>query len=105
MAHTVSPLAPESFPNLPEIAGVKLAAAATGIRYKGRPDVLLATLMPGTAAAGCFTTDESRGGRLKSTGVLLFRPISTRSARIAVTKTVLINIMMFIYNLARLLTS
>lgn len=60
MAHTVSPLAPESFPALPEVAGVKLAAAATGIRYKGRPDVLLATLAPGTAAAGCFTTSKSR---------------------------------------------
>ena len=40
MAHVVSPLAPESFPELPPIAGVALAAAETGIRYKNRPDVL-----------------------------------------------------------------
>ena len=47
-------------------------------------------------AAGCFITDESKGGSLKSTGALLFRPIKTKSAKIAVTKTVLINIIMFI---------
>jgi hypothetical protein len=41
MSNPVSPLAPTSFPLLPEIAGVTLAAAATGIRYKNRPDVLL----------------------------------------------------------------
>ncbi len=60
MAHPVSPLAPESQPSLPPLAGVKLAAAATGIRYKGRPDVLLALLAPGSTVAGCFTTSKSR---------------------------------------------
>ena len=60
MAHKVSPLAPASFPSLPEIAGVKLAAAATGIRYKGRPDVLLAVVPEGSTVAGCFTTSKSR---------------------------------------------
>ena len=40
-AHQVSPLAPAAFPELPPIAGVTLAAAETGIRYKNRPDVLL----------------------------------------------------------------
>ncbi len=60
MAHQVSPLAPERFPEMPEIAGVKLASAATGIRYKGRPDVLLAIMTSGTTAAGCFTTSKSR---------------------------------------------
>jgi len=56
-------------------------------------------------AAGCFTADENKSGRLKSTGALLFRPIKTRSIKIAVTKTVLINIIMFINDLAWLLTS
>ena len=60
MAHEISPLAPARFPDLPAIGGVKLAAAATGIRYKNRPDVLLALLDPGTAVAGCFTTSRSR---------------------------------------------
>jgi glutamate N-acetyltransferase / amino-acid N-acetyltransferase len=59
MAHPVSPLAPAGQARLPEIAGVKLAAAATGIRYKGRPDVLLAVLDKGTTAAGCLTTSKS----------------------------------------------
>jgi hypothetical protein len=35
MAHQVSPLAPGETPRLPAIAGVTLAAAETGIRYKG----------------------------------------------------------------------
>ncbi len=60
MAHQVSPLAPETFPVLPPIAGVTLAAAETGIRYKNRPDVLLALMEPGTTVAGCFTRSKSR---------------------------------------------
>ena len=60
MAHTVSPLAPAAFPYLPEIAGVSLAHAATGIRYKNRPDVLLALLPQGTTVAGCLTNSKSR---------------------------------------------
>jgi len=60
MAHQVSPLAPAAFPELPSIAGVTLAAAETGIRYKNRPDVLLAVMEPGTAVAGCFTRSKSR---------------------------------------------
>ena len=60
MAHQVSPLAPESFPDLPPIAGVRLGAAETGIRYKNRPDVLLAVMDPGTTVAGCFTRSKSR---------------------------------------------
>ena len=59
-AHQVSPLAPAAFPELGPIAGVKLAAAETGIRYKNRPDVLLAVMEPGTTVAGCFTRSKSR---------------------------------------------
>jgi glutamate N-acetyltransferase/amino-acid N-acetyltransferase len=58
--HKPSPLAPASFPVLPEIAGVTLATAATGIRYKNRPDVLLGLLEPGSSVAGVFTTSKSR---------------------------------------------
>ena len=60
MTHQVSPLAPAEFPALPPIGGVKLAAAETGIRYKNRPDVLLAVLDPGTTVAGCFTRSKSK---------------------------------------------
>ncbi len=59
MAHPVSPLAPGETPRLPAIAGVTLAAKATGIRYKGRPDVLLALMAEGTTAAGCLTRSKS----------------------------------------------
>jgi glutamate N-acetyltransferase / amino-acid N-acetyltransferase len=59
MAHPVSPLAPEAFPMLEAIAGVTLATAETGIRYKNRPDVLLALMPKGTTVAGCLTTSKS----------------------------------------------
>src|SRR6266481_4655672 len=55
MAPAVSPLAPSNFPEMPEIAGVRMATAAAGIRYKGRTDVLLALLDKGTTVAGVFT--------------------------------------------------
>ena len=51
----VSPLAPDAFPALPPVAGVRLASAACGLRYKGRTDLLLIELAPGTRAAGVFT--------------------------------------------------
>jgi glutamate N-acetyltransferase/amino-acid N-acetyltransferase len=58
MSTAVSPLAPTDVPEMPEIAGVRLATAAAGIRYKGRTDVLLVTLDPGTAVAGVFTKSK-----------------------------------------------
>ena len=54
----VSPLAPEQFPDMPPVAGVRLATAAAGIRYPGRTDVLLALFDPGTAVAGVFTRSK-----------------------------------------------
>ncbi|MEO0362476.1 MAG: bifunctional ornithine acetyltransferase/N-acetylglutamate synthase, partial [Pseudomonadota bacterium] len=48
------------FPDLPEVKGVRFAACAAGVRYKGRPDVMLAHLAPGTAVAGVFTTSATR---------------------------------------------
>ncbi|MBF0353869.1 MAG: bifunctional glutamate N-acetyltransferase/amino-acid acetyltransferase ArgJ [Alphaproteobacteria bacterium] len=55
MAPPISPLAPESFPHLPPLAGVRLATFASGLRYKGRTDLLLAELAPGTSMAGVYT--------------------------------------------------
>ena len=55
---TISPLAPASFPEMPPIAGVRLATAAAGIRYAGRTDVLLALFDAGTAAAGVLTRSK-----------------------------------------------
>jgi glutamate N-acetyltransferase/amino-acid N-acetyltransferase len=54
----VSPLAPTDVPDMPAIAGVKLATAEAGIRYKGRADVLLAMLDEGTTVAGVFTRSK-----------------------------------------------
>ncbi len=56
----VSPLAPAAFPDLPVIDGVEFAAAAAGVRYKGRTDVMLVRLAPGTAIAGAFTRSSTR---------------------------------------------
>jgi glutamate N-acetyltransferase/amino-acid N-acetyltransferase len=58
MSTAVSPLAPTNVPTLPPLAGVKLATAAAGIRYKDRTDVLLALLDPGTTVAGVLTRSK-----------------------------------------------
>jgi glutamate N-acetyltransferase / amino-acid N-acetyltransferase len=58
MSSSISPLAPTDVPEMPAIAGVKLATAAAGIRYQGRTDVLLAVLDKGTAVAGVFTQSK-----------------------------------------------
>ena len=58
MSTAVSPLAPTDVPAMPEIAGVRLATAAAGIRYKGRTDVLLAVMDKGTTVAGVFTKSK-----------------------------------------------
>ena len=55
MSHPVSPLAPQTVPDMPAIAGVRLATAEAGIRYRGRTDVLYVGLDEGTAVAGVFT--------------------------------------------------
>jgi len=56
----VSPLAPAAFPDLPVIGGVRFSAIAAGVRYKGRTDVMLAELAPGTVVAGAFTRSATR---------------------------------------------
>jgi len=58
MSTTVSPLAPKHVPELPAIAGVRLATAQAGIRYANRTDVLLALFDEGTTAAGVFTRSK-----------------------------------------------
>ncbi|MGE3248903.1 MAG: bifunctional glutamate N-acetyltransferase/amino-acid acetyltransferase ArgJ [Hyphomonadaceae bacterium] len=53
----VSPLAPESFPNLPVIAGVEAAIGRAGYYKHARPDLLLFRFAEGARAAGVFTTN------------------------------------------------
>jgi glutamate N-acetyltransferase / amino-acid N-acetyltransferase len=57
----ISPLAPERFPDLQPIAGVRLAAYAAGVRYSGRNDLMLAELAPGSTIAGVFTKSTMPG--------------------------------------------
>jgi len=54
----VSPLAPTQFPKLLSVPGVEMGAVAAGLRYKGRPDLLLMTFAKGTVAAGVFTKSK-----------------------------------------------
>src|SRR5467141_3518996 len=58
MAAAISPLAPARFPDMPPVAGLKLATAAAGIRYGGRTDVLVALFEQGTSVAGVFTRSK-----------------------------------------------
>src|ERR1044072_3800893 len=58
MSHAVSPLAPKQVPDMPEIAGVRIATGAAGIKYKDRTDVLLALFDEGTAVAGVTTRSK-----------------------------------------------
>ncbi len=57
--HAVSPLAPKKFPKLPPLAGVRLATAEAGVRYKDRTDVLAVVLASGTQVAGVFTQSRT----------------------------------------------
>lgn len=54
-----SPFAPASLPHLPPLDGVRFATAEAGIRYKGRTDLLVATLAAGTTVAGVLTQSKT----------------------------------------------
>ncbi|MDR3538013.1 MAG: bifunctional glutamate N-acetyltransferase/amino-acid acetyltransferase ArgJ [Acetobacteraceae bacterium] len=56
----VSPLA-APLPELPPLAGVRLSAAAAGIRYQGRTDAVLMEVAAGSTAAGVFTSNKCPG--------------------------------------------
>jgi glutamate N-acetyltransferase/amino-acid N-acetyltransferase len=53
--HPVSPLAPAGLPALPAIAGLRFAAGCTGMRYKGRDDLMVAALDAGATIAAVTT--------------------------------------------------
>ncbi len=59
MADPRSPLAPNSFPSLPPIAGVRLGSIASGIRYAGRDDLMLIEFNHAAAVAGVFTKSQT----------------------------------------------
>lgn len=50
------------FPDLPEVRGVRFAAAEAGVRYAGRKDVMLAEICAGASVAGVLTRSATRSG-------------------------------------------
>lgn len=56
-----SPLAPEKFPDMPEIDGLQMWVGEAGIKSKNRPDLWLVKLAPGSRVAGVFTKSEMPG--------------------------------------------
>jgi glutamate N-acetyltransferase/amino-acid N-acetyltransferase len=58
-AAKLSPFAPSQLPGMPPVPGVRLAACEAGIRYRGRTDLMLAVLDPGTTAAGVLTRSKT----------------------------------------------
>jgi glutamate N-acetyltransferase/amino-acid N-acetyltransferase len=60
MTIPVSPLA-VPLPELPPLAGVRLNAAAAGIRYKDRTDVVMMEVPNGSTVAGVFTSNKCPG--------------------------------------------
>ncbi len=57
---SLSPLAPAGFPALPFLPGVRLGTRECGIRYVGRPDLLMVELAAGSTVAGVFTRSATR---------------------------------------------
>jgi glutamate N-acetyltransferase/amino-acid N-acetyltransferase len=55
----VSPLAPD-FPEMPAVAGLRIATFEAGVKRAEHADVMLAELAPGTAMAGVFTRSATR---------------------------------------------
>ena len=55
---TVSPLAPATFPAMPDIKGVTLSTAASGMKYTGRDDMLLMRLDGSGSIAAVFTKSD-----------------------------------------------
>ncbi|HSG94877.1 MAG TPA: bifunctional glutamate N-acetyltransferase/amino-acid acetyltransferase ArgJ, partial [Afifellaceae bacterium] len=51
----LSPFAPAEYPQMPAIAGVRLATAEAGIKFQGRTDMALAVFEPPAHVAGVFT--------------------------------------------------
>jgi glutamate N-acetyltransferase / amino-acid N-acetyltransferase len=59
MTTPIAPLAPAAFPEMPAVAGVRLATHHCGIKYKNRDETLLVALDEGTAVAVVATTSKT----------------------------------------------
>ncbi len=58
MSLTVSPLAPKSYPAMPEIDGLRIETASAGIKYPNRTDLLMMVFDTPAAVAGVFTRSK-----------------------------------------------
>ena len=79
-----SPLAPQTFPELPVIPGLRLSAGAAGVKYQGRDDVMLAVMAPGTTVAGTFTRSKTRSAPVRDCQEKLAKSDGTSSAGAAI---------------------
>ena len=52
---SISPLAPKDFPDMPNVPGISIATAHSGMRYENRDDLCLITMEDETRVAGVFT--------------------------------------------------
>lgn len=59
--YTISPFAPDRFPQLPPIAGFDMATAEAGVKYQGRTDLWLLRAQAGTRVAAVFTQNLCPG--------------------------------------------
>src|SRR5438128_752347 len=82
-----SPLAPKTTPTLPRVAGVKLGAARSGVRYKDRDDIMLA-VGPARIKSGREDGSAAAAGAIMTTDT--FPKLATRQAKIG-ERTVTIN--------------
>ncbi len=79
----VSPLAPKTVAELPQIDGVRLNAAEAGIKYTGRKDLAVLCFDEGTALAGVFTQSKCPSAPVD----LCRRNLSGGSARLLVVNS------------------
>ncbi len=82
--HTVSPLAPQTIATLPPIAGFDIATEASGLRYKGRDDLLILRGAPGTEIAGVFTQNAMPGAPIDWTRNALTYSPDPKSPRLII---------------------
>lgn len=81
---TQSPFAPTKFPDLPPIAGIDMAVAATGLRYKGRDDLWVMRGQPGTQVAGVFTKNLMPGAPVTWSRRALLMPDNPQSPKLLI---------------------
>ena len=77
----LSPLAPRSFPVMPQISGLSFGTAATAMKYQGRDDLMLIVADAGAVFAGCFTTSKTASAPVH----LSRRGIASGAARAVIT--------------------